>query len=72
MSDKKTDIKFPPLAYSPKQFCQVANISLSLLWKAWRENNGPKFGRLGARIIITHADGMEWLQNMAASDERAA
>jgi hypothetical protein len=63
---------FPAAAYSPKQFCQIANISLSLLWKAWREGNGPKFGRLGARIIITHQDGMEWLQKLAAQDERAA
>ena len=77
MSDEKPKknpkpVIFPAAAYGPKQFCQIANISLSLLNKAWREGWGPKCGFAGTRRIITHEYGMAWLKQLPAQNNRAA
>ena len=60
----------PPLAYGPKQLARAANMSLSLLYKAWREGWGPKYGHAGARRIITHPHAVEWLQSLTIEDKR--
>jgi hypothetical protein len=49
MTDKKVapDESIAPIAYSPRQFCRAAGISISLLYTLWREGRGPKFLRPG-------------------------
>jgi predicted DNA-binding transcriptional regulator AlpA len=53
------------IAYSPYQLAHVGGISLSLLWKLWREGKGPKYARLGTRRVIPRSIAEEWLRQRA-------
>lgn len=55
------------MAYSPKSFCRVMGISLFLLYDAWRQGKGPKYARLNSRRIISHQDGIDWLEQLKAA-----
>jgi len=52
------------IAYSPAELCKVAGISLSRLYKCWREGNGPKYARIGARRLISRVEAERWIANL--------
>lgn len=54
----------PALAYSPRQFCRAANISMSLLYTLWREGDGPKFRYAGSRRLIPIKDAEAWMKQL--------
>jgi hypothetical protein len=66
MTDKKVapDEGIVPIAYSPRQFCRAAGISISLLYTLWREGRGPKFRYALGRRMITGKDATAWLENL--------
>jgi hypothetical protein len=60
----KSRAKPDRIAYSPKELAQAAGISLSLLYKMWREGKGPKYALIHKRRVIRCTVADEWLQSL--------
>jgi hypothetical protein len=59
-----------PIGYSPRQFASAVSISLSLLYKLWREERGPPFKMMGNRRIVPHDTGVAWLRKFNDAEDR--
>ena len=64
MSDDKPKPPMPALAYSPRQFCRAAGISVSLLYTMWRASDGPKFRYAKGRRLIPIKDAEAWINRL--------
>jgi hypothetical protein len=42
------------------QFCEAENISRSMLYKLWRQGNGPRWFNVGVARRISHDARIEW------------
>jgi hypothetical protein len=58
----------PNLGYSPHELAKSASMSLSFLYKMWREGRGPRYSKVGKRRIIPHDWAQEWLESMEESE----
>ena len=47
-------------SYTVDEFCAAERMSRSMLYKAWAEDWGPKFYRVGVTRRITHRARLEW------------
>jgi hypothetical protein len=55
-------------SYSVNSFCEAENISRAMLYKLWRQGQGPRFYMLGNVRRISHQARIEWQEaRMAAS-----
>ena len=70
---KKEDLKRidSQIAFNPQDFCVVAGISLTLLYKLWGEGKGPPYAKVHKRRIITRQDGEAWLSEMVKETARS-
>jgi hypothetical protein len=59
---KTEEVPAPTLAYSPRQLCRAAGISISLLYQMWRDGDGPKYRYAGSRRLILIKDAHEWMK----------
>lgn len=59
-----SETEIPTLAYSPRQLCRAAGISLSLLYAMWRDGDGPKYRYAGSRRLILIKDAEEWMKGL--------
>jgi predicted DNA-binding transcriptional regulator AlpA len=66
----------PPLdkkAYTIAEFCEVYRLSRSELYKAWANNIGPRYIRLGPRkVIILIEDAEAWAHDKTAAASASA
>ena len=56
-----------PLAYGIKDFARLASISVRTLYSLWEQGKGPARKRVGGRVLITHNDGIAWLESQEAA-----
>ena len=63
-SKPRERVKLAVICYSPQQFCDVSGISRSLLYKLWREDQGPPYGFIRGRRVVPHEGAMQWLQQL--------
>ena len=50
----------PPVAYTVAEFCHAHRISRSGLYQLWKQGQGPKFRRIGTKILISAESAREW------------
>ena len=67
---KNDEILSPTLAYSPRQLCRAAGISISLLYQMWREGDEPKYRYCGSRRLILLKDANEWMKYLPTEQPR--
>jgi hypothetical protein len=61
------------LALSPAEFCAAANLSLTMLYKLWREGKGPPYKKLlNKKRLIEIGDGRRWLQGRDGTSDSPA
>ncbi len=51
-------------AQTVREFCEDNSISRSMLYKAVRENWGPRLMKVGRKTLITDEAGQEWRTRM--------
>jgi predicted DNA-binding transcriptional regulator AlpA len=56
------------------EFCTVHRISRSLIYSLWKQGTGPRFFKLGSKVMITREAAAEWRaeREKATMSERAA
>jgi len=47
-----------------KEVCAIANISKELLYKLWRQNEGPSFIKIGRRTLVSEKALNKWLESL--------
>jgi hypothetical protein len=57
-------------ALSPREFAAVAGISVTLLYRLWREGRGPPSKMLFKRRVIEVEGGRKWLAERDARVRR--
>jgi hypothetical protein len=58
-------------AYTVNEFCTAYRISRSKLYQLWDEDIGPRFLKVGAKIIITVDAARDWQREREAASEAA-
>jgi hypothetical protein len=59
-------------SYTVDEFCAAERISRSMLYKLWKEGQGPRFYYVGNVRRITHEARLEWQRQMEAATGEAA
>jgi hypothetical protein len=49
-----------PVVFTVVEFCAAHRISRSLLYLEWKAGTGPRFLRVGTRILITREAAAQW------------
>jgi len=49
-----------PVVFTVAEFCAAHRISRSLLYLEWKAGTGPRFLRVGTRILITREAAAQW------------
>jgi len=57
-ADKQTALD-PPV-YTVAEFCASHRVSRSALYKLWAAGTGPRFKRIGVKVLITREAAAEW------------
>ena len=57
----------PDPSLTVDEFCQAEKISRSMLYRAWSENWGPRFYRVGVTRRITYRARLEWQREREAA-----
>jgi hypothetical protein len=62
-----------PDGYSVQGFCKAmgASFSKSTLYGLWKRGRGPRFVRVGKRVVITREARAEWLRQLEAEQQTA-
>jgi len=58
-----------PIALSVNQVCELAGITRSHVYQLWRNNQGPRFVRIGRRRLVRRVDLENWLEGLAGALE---
>lgn len=58
-------------AFTVAEFCEANRISRAGLYNAWRDGQGPRFFKLGARRLITVEAAREWRSRLEAEADSA-
>lgn len=56
----------PKRAYTIRQFCDAYGISRAFLYELWKEGQGPKRFKVGARVLISDVAALEWQRKKEA------
>ena len=59
-------------SYTVDEFCAAERISRSMLYKLWKEDQGPRFYYVGNVRRIPHEARLEWQRQMLAATGEAA
>jgi hypothetical protein len=51
-------------AQTVAQFCASNEISRAMLYKLWKEKLGPRFFRVGRKVLISRESAKEWRERM--------
>lgn len=49
------------------EFCAAHRISRTRLYQEWKDGTGPRFFRVGAKILITDEAGADWRREREAA-----
>jgi len=59
-----------PAAYRIAAFCKAYSVSRAFLYRLWDEGRGPRYAKIGRRVLIGHADATEWFEHMGEATEQ--
>jgi AcrR family transcriptional regulator len=54
------------LAFSTREFAKACRISTAMLYRLWRNGQGPPYKMIGKRRIIERETGLAWLRDVEA------
>jgi hypothetical protein len=54
-------------AFTIAEFCEAHRISRSKLYQLWRDGTGPRFKRIGVKIIISNEAAADWRRDGEAA-----
>ena len=60
-----------PIVYTINEFCDAHRISRSKLYQCWDADIGPRFLKIGAKILITTDAAAEWRAEREAASNPA-
>lgn len=69
MNPKK---QVPLAAYSVAEFCSAYGLTKVTLYKLWKQNEGPRFCKVGRRTLITIEAATDWHRHLEASRAKTA